>query len=86
VAWTYSDYITYADAAAKLTRLRLHIHEVTDKIGREQSAGDMSTSSTALQKYLQDLKNEERSLSGATSDSSDPTLNRPARHVFGGYS
>jgi hypothetical protein len=30
--WTYSDWVTYEDGSAKLTRLRLHVQEVSDKL------------------------------------------------------
>jgi len=52
MAWTYSDYATYDYGAARLTRFRLHVQEVSDKIGAEMSDGGASRSTNALQSYL----------------------------------
>jgi hypothetical protein len=62
--WTYSDYITYTDDSAKLTRLRLHIQEVSDAIGRELSGDGKSKSENNITQYLKDLRAEEKELAG----------------------
>lgn len=61
-SWSYSDWITQTDTETRLSRLRLHMREVSDMVGREKSAGDMATSSRELRAYLADLKKEERDL------------------------
>lgn len=60
--WTYSDYITLTDQAAKLTRLRLHIQEVSDSIGREISGDGKSKSENNITQYLAELRKEEKEL------------------------
>ena len=62
MAWTYSDWITQTDDGARLTRLRLHIQEVSNKIRREVGAGDMSQSSRAVREYLDSLHKREEAL------------------------
>ncbi len=60
--WTYSDWITLdSGSAARLSRLRLHIKEVSDKI----SSGNFSTEKKShdfayLQQYLADLHRQEK--------------------------
>lgn len=58
--WTYSDYITL-DGAARLTRLRLHIKEVTDSLRDPASVASdgHSMSKDDLDLYVQGLKREE---------------------------
>lgn len=66
--WTYSDWITSASGSTtRLTRLRLHIQEVADRIasgtfiqeGKEQHK-------ELLQKYLADLLEREESEAAVT--------------------
>lgn len=63
MAWTYSDWVTLT-GTARVTRLRQHVREVSDSIGREVSADGKSVSSNATQAYLDKLMvrldNEER--------------------------
>lgn len=60
-AWTYSDWITYeVGNSTRLSRLRLHIQEVSDRI----SNGNFQTEGTAhsydfLQDYLESLSEKE---------------------------
>jgi hypothetical protein len=63
MSWTYEDYITM-DGSARLTQLRLHIQEVSNKLTQETSADGKSRSSSTLQAYLKTLKDEELSLTG----------------------
>jgi hypothetical protein len=70
LAWTYSDWITQTTDSTRLTRLRLHIQEVSDKITQEVSSGGNSRSSSALQAYLADIRKEEKSLAAAVSGAS----------------
>lgn len=57
--WTYSDYITF-DGAERLTRLRLHIQEVSDFV---QGVSERGTSATAVDtNYLQTLLKKEEEL------------------------
>ncbi len=60
MAWTYSDYLTLT-GTARLTRLRLHVKEVADRISDWQSqavGGELSGSRFQVQDYLQSLKSE----------------------------
>lgn len=66
MAWTYSDYITLGPTSAGLTRLRLHIQEVTDKISLEIAADGKSKSSHALQQYLDGLLKKEAQIEKRT--------------------
>ena len=66
-AWTYADWITYAEstaaeAASKLTRLRLHMQEVSQAVTADVSAGSKSRSTGSLNEYLRDLRTEEKRL------------------------
>jgi len=67
MAWTYSDYVTYADTSVdRLDRLRLHIAEVSQEISNPQSStgpdGLGAEASHNLVEYLKTLQNEERRL------------------------
>lgn len=76
-AWTYSDWVTYATGnATRLSRLRLHIQEVSDRI----SGGSFATEGKShdygfLQDYLNDLLKKETS-EAATGDSVATTPTR----------
>ena len=63
--WDYDDYITLTDQSAKLTRLRLHIQEVSARIRNSTSADGKSSDSHTLMEYLKVLKAEESSLSSS---------------------
>jgi hypothetical protein len=60
-SWTYSDWITYATGdSLRLSRLRLHIQEVSDRI----SAGNYATEGKShdfgsIASYLADLQRKE---------------------------
>lgn len=63
-AWTYADYITYERSdATRLTRLRLHIQEITQAIDNEMRTGGDDIESRELRMMWADLKKEERELS-----------------------
>lgn len=56
MAWTYSDWITLTDASAQLTRLNLHIQEVSDKLSSADVTADgKSASRSTQQQYLDGL-------------------------------
>ena len=77
MAWTYSDYITLDRGAARTTRFRLHIQEVSDKIDKEKSGFGRSFSSTSVQEYLEtllDKQAEEERLNQTGSDRSGFTM------------
>lgn len=79
MAWGYSDWITQTDLPTRLARLRRHIQEVTDKIGREHTAGDQATSSRELRAYLEVLTKREAELMaqpGATGENEGPAVSR----------
>lgn len=50
--WTYSDWTSQSTVAAQLTRLRLHITEVSNKVGNERAADGYSVGSGSLSQYL----------------------------------
>ncbi len=60
--WTYADWITYSDAdlSAKLTRLRLHIQEVSQRVAAVEGRTHKMTE--ANQDYLQALLKREKEL------------------------
>ena len=66
MAWTYSDYSTYRDTSFStyLSRLRLHIGEVTDQISTDIAADGRSESSGQLaalrQQLVEELREAER--------------------------
>lgn len=59
--WTYSDWITYErSSASRLSRLRLHIQEVSDKLSSgSYSIPGFSTSKGELAAYLDRLSSQE---------------------------
>jgi len=60
--WTYADYITIDDGAARLTRLRLHIVELTNAVGREIGGDGKNKSENNITQLLAAAKAEEREL------------------------
>ena len=89
MAWTYSDWITYKRSApaAALSRLQLHIQEVSDKIGREVSADGKAVSSSALTQYLDRISAQEAELLaalGPTEGGGGVTYANFNRDVLGG--
>lgn len=81
--WTYADWITQTDAAAKLTRLNLHLEEVIQALGAETTDGDVGRSSRELRAYLEKtLMPEQQRLENTTADSSDATTSGRSRFVF----
>lgn len=62
MAWTYSDWATKATVALRLERLNLHIQEVSDRIGNEQSGDGYSKGSGSLATLMQNLLAERRNL------------------------
>jgi hypothetical protein len=70
MAWTYSHWVTVSTQASRVTTLRAHIDEVSQRVGQEVTADGKSVSSTAMQKYLDSLMKrldqEERKLSAGS--------------------
>lgn len=63
--WQYADWITLDDLAARLTRLRLHIVEVSNHV---LGTSSRSTSVTAAnQGYLDGLRKDEATLMASVS-------------------
>lgn len=62
MAWTYSDWPTLSTAAARLTRLNLHIQEVSDRVAEEVAGDGKSMSSNAIQNYLDTLMPQRKDL------------------------
>lgn len=81
MAWSYSNWILQTTDSSRLTRLRLHIQEVSEQLGRELQTSDMATSSRELRIYLERLEKRERELTAVVGDGS--TI-RHARVVFDG--
>ena len=63
--WTYADWITYDDLTTRLERLRLHIVEVSQHVVGSSLRGRSVT--PANQKYLTELRAEEKTLTGSIS-------------------
>ena len=61
-AWTYSDWITYDPGnATRISRLRLHIQEVSDKISEGDFSSEQKSNSYGyLQSYLDKLMGQEK--------------------------
>lgn len=80
MAWSYSDYITYERTdPTRLTRLRLHIKEVSDFISTgSYSVQGKSHTKSELVNELMRLREEEASLSStgvsSSADSTSPFL------------
>ena len=55
MAWAYSDYVTYAPGATRLSHFRSHIQEVSDQLSAETSVRGRSHSTNAIQAYLNSL-------------------------------
>lgn len=68
MAWSYSDYDSYTDAAGRAARLRLHIAEVRAAIGPDMASSPGSVNFANLTTLLRDLKSElnqlERDMNG----------------------
>lgn len=63
MAWTYSDYVTLS-GTARLTRLQLHIQEVSDCITENVQVTGRGVDTNPLNTYLKALKDEEIKLGG----------------------
>ncbi len=70
--WVYSDWITYdVGNALRLSRLRLHIQEVSDLLASEGESYSLEgavSQSRNLTAYLDRLKADEKELAAASSD------------------
>lgn len=66
MAWTYSDWVTQTTSATRLSRLRLHIQEVSDKLQGRASGDGISYDPGQLRQYIKDLREDERTLAGAS--------------------
>lgn len=53
--YTYSDWTTITDKAARLVRLGLHMQEVAERISAEVSGDGRSRSTSSLQQYYDGL-------------------------------
>lgn len=62
MAYTYHDWQQQTDPAARLTRLRQHLAEVSALISASISANGSSRSASDLRQYWKDLTEEEKSL------------------------
>lgn len=68
MAWTYSDWRSQTTSAAKLSRLRLHMQEITDAIHTrtvQVGADGKSLSRETLMGLLTSLEGQEKSLAAA---------------------
>lgn len=72
--WTYSDWITQTNQATRLTRLRLHIQEVSEKtLGSKTRTGAYFPVSD---EYLKSLKDDEKTLAKQVEASTVPSFAR----------
>lgn len=85
MAWTYSNWTSQSTAAAKLTRLNLHITEVSDILAKIQdgSISGQQWSRFDLPRYLEQLyKERDRLEKESASETLTADLSRPIK-VFG---
>ena len=61
--WQYSNYVTL-DGAARLTQLRLHIQEVSNRITEDYTNAGRSKSVQTRESYLSGLQQQEKTLGG----------------------
>ncbi len=70
--WTYADWITQTDQTTRLTRLRLHISEVSQKtVGSKTRTGAYFPVDT---NYLKMLTDNETKLAKQVESSTTPTI------------
>jgi hypothetical protein len=70
--WTYSDWVTQTVDSTRLTRLRLHIQEVSENIlGAKTRNGAFFPPD---QGYLDSLMGKEKTLSASVNVASSPTF------------
>lgn len=62
VAYSYSDWTTYTDAAARLVRLNAHIAEIADEIKPDMSSAAGSVGRGSIVNYYNSLLAERRRL------------------------
>lgn len=76
MAWTYSDWVTEATGSTtRLSKLRLHIQEVSDAIqSGDFAVQGLSVSKSSLQSYLSDLKADEEKLASQADKASGRTV------------
>lgn len=55
MAWTYANWPSQSTPALRLTRLNLHIEEVSQKVQQELGADGKSRGSSSVQNYLDTL-------------------------------
>lgn len=67
MAWTYSDYITFT-GQDRLTRLRLHIQEVSDALTARTTTDGETYDPATLTSYLDGLQRKEQQISAALTD------------------
>ena len=53
--YLYKNWTSQSTAAGQLERLNLHIEELTEQLGPEHAAGDMSRASKAIQEQINKL-------------------------------
>lgn len=70
MAYTYADYESESTDALRLSRLRLHIAEVSADMGASISADGKSRNTQTLVDYLRMLKDRREDLERATGESS----------------
>lgn len=77
MAWLYADWddTAYNDGQ-QLERLTKHMAEVRRRVGQEMSAGDIASSSYALQRYLKDLEASKKELQAKVDLADMPAFGR----------
>ena len=58
MTWSYADWNSQATDSARLSRLRLHIDEVSAQMGPDVGAGGKYRATSSLQQYLSTLFSE----------------------------
>lgn len=66
MAWTYNDWRSQATPALQLTRLYLHLDEVSAQAGADVSSGGKSRATQSLNDYIRILEENARRLERIT--------------------
>jgi hypothetical protein len=79
-AWAYDDWITYDDGSAKLTRLRLHVQEVSARLSQPASYStdglSVARDSGALTAYYDRLREDLAALESSFGNSGRAIVTR----------
>jgi len=84
MAWTYNDWLSQGSDAAQLTRLRLHIEEVSSEMSAEISSDGHSRNLGSLENYLGRLMDKLAELEALTGSGNRGVVRTIANFGSGG--